>query len=112
MSCRKAILSDKEIKGLLRDVSNVVDISTDPYKLNEKEKRNILKSYIIDEKLSEKECAEIIQTEEYFPLLCKLYSTKYGRDIEAINFFKEPYKVLAEEINGLRIAKKKENIVL
>nr|XP_034308631.1 uncharacterized protein LOC105324160 isoform X2 [Crassostrea gigas] len=63
MSCRKIILSDKKVKGLFRDVSNVVDINSDQYKLNEEEKRSILKSYKIDEKLSEDECAEVVKIE-------------------------------------------------
>nr|XP_034308518.1 uncharacterized protein LOC105341815 [Crassostrea gigas] len=113
MSCRKIILSDKKVKGLFRDVSNVVDINSDQYKLNEEEKRSILKSYKIDEKLSEDECAEIVKIEEYFPLLCKLYSRNNESNLmEGLFFFKEPDVVLAEEIRGLRNTSKEKYCAL
>lgn len=80
MSCRKHIFSDKKVKGLFCDVLDIVldivDIDIEQNKLNKDEKRNILKSYNIDEKLSEEDCAEIVEIEDYFPLLCKLYSKK------------------------------------
>ena len=113
MSCRKVIFSDKKVKGLFRDVSNVVDINFDQNKLNEDEKRSILKSYKIDEKLSEEECAEIVKIEEYFPLLCKLYSrNNESNRMEGLIFFKEPYIVIAEEIRGLRNTTKEKYCAL
>ncbi|XP_065928868.1 uncharacterized protein [Magallana gigas] len=113
MSCRKFIFSDKRVKGLVPDVSNVVDINSGQYKLNEGEKRSILKSYKIDEKLSEDECDEIVKIEEYFPLLCKLYSRNNESNMkEGLTFFKEPDKVLAEEIRGLRNTTKEKYCAL
>lgn len=111
ISCRKFVLSDKNVKGLITDASNIIDINTDCCKLTENEKENILKIYKIDEAFSKEDCAEIVQIEEYFPLLCKLYSRKSNSEIEGLDFFKKPEKVLADEIRGLR-RKKKNNIVL
>lgn len=87
MSCRKGVLSDKKVKGLITDASNIIDINTDCCKLTENEKENILKIYKIDETFSQEECAEIVQIEEYFPLLCKLYSRKSKGEIEGLDFF-------------------------
>lgn len=111
MSCRKFVLSDKNVKGPITDASNIIDINTDCCKLTEKEKENILKIYKIDETFSKEECDEIVQIEEYFPLLCKLYSRKSKSEIEGLDFFKKPEKFLADEIRGLR-RKKRDNIVL
>lgn len=76
MSCRTIIFSDKKVDGLFRDKPNIVVVDIEQYKLNEDEKRSILKKYKIDEKLSEEDCAEIVEIEKYFPLLCKMYSKK------------------------------------
>lgn len=112
ISCRKFVLSDKNVRGLITDESNIIDINTDCCKLTENEKENILKIYQIDETFSEEECAEIVQIEEYFPLLCTLYSRKSKSEIEGLDFFKYPEKVLADDISGLRRRKKEQYCAL
>lgn len=57
------------------DKENSVDINNVNLRLNNGEKLKIWNIYSNNSKLSKKEFAEIFETEEYFPLLCKLYFT-------------------------------------
>lgn len=109
LSCRKYILSDTKIKGLLKDKSKTVDISNDQFKLSIEEKENIWKRHAFDKCVSKKELTEIIQTEAYFPLLCKLYFSNINKEIEVLRFFKAPVEVLGEEISEYQT---KRNTVL
>uniref|UniRef100_A0A8W8IH98 Novel STAND NTPase 3 domain-containing protein n=1 Tax=Magallana gigas TaxID=29159 RepID=A0A8W8IH98_MAGGI len=102
MTCRKNVLDHSRVKGIISDKSNIVDIDCDQYKLTDDEKRQILNRYTSNMNLSEKECAEIIETEFYFPLLCKLYSSKNKCQIKGVRFFREPSICLIEEISGYR----------
>nr|XP_034330312.1 putative ankyrin repeat protein RF_0381 isoform X2 [Crassostrea gigas] len=102
MTCRKNVLCHSRVKGIISDKSNIVDIDCDQYKLTDDEKRQILNRYTSNMNLSEKECAEIIETEDYFPLLCRLYSSKNKCQIKGVRFFREPSICLIEEISGYR----------
>lgn len=102
MSCRKYILNDDKVKGLLKDESNIVDISNDKFKLDEKEKEEIWNKYTITENVPKEELIKIIRTEAYFPLLCKLCFSKKIKVHEMLRFFTEPVEVLEEEINNFR----------
>lgn len=93
LSCRKYILNDKKIKGLLKDKSKTVDISNDQFKLRTEERENIWTKHAFDNYVSKKELMEIVQTEAYFPLLCKLYFSNINKEIETLRFFKAPVKV-------------------
>lgn len=48
MSCRKYILSDGKVKGLLKEKSHVVDLSNYKFKLSIEEKENIWKKHDVD----------------------------------------------------------------
>lgn len=101
MSGRKYILNDNKVKGLLKDKSNIVDISNDKLKLSKKEKENIWSKYALKETVSSEELIQILQTEAYFPLLCKIcFSTEVEH--AKVKFFTEPVEVLEEEINMLK----------
>lgn len=76
MSCKKYIFSDGRIKGLLKDKSHVVDLSNETFKLSIEEKENIWITHDVDKTVSKKELKQILKTETYFPLLCKLYFSK------------------------------------
>lgn len=102
ISCRKYVLFDKRVMGLLNDESFILDISCKEYRLNKNEKRNILDKHTSEMKLSEEQCDEIIKCEAYFPLLCKLFSMKAEYKNAGIRFFKEPITVLQEEIRAFR----------
>lgn len=102
ISCRKYVLFDKRVKGLLNDESCILDINSNKNRLNEHEKRNILYKHTSAMNLSKKQCDEIIESEDYFPLLCKLFSMKADYKIAGVRFFKEPITVLVEEIRAIR----------
>lgn len=102
MSCRKHIINDNKVKGLLKDKSHVVDLSNDNFKLSIKEKENIWNKYDVDKTVSRKELEEIIQTETYFPLLCKLYFTNRANIKDKLRFFKSPVELFEREIQNFR----------
>lgn len=102
MSCRKHIMNDIKVKGLLKDKSHIVDLSNDNFKLSIKEKENIWKKYDVDKTVSRKELEEIIQTETYFPLLCNLYFTNRANIKDKLRFFKTPVELFEREIQIFR----------
>lgn len=113
ISCRKLILSDKRVKRLISDTSNVVDINSDFCKLTEDEKKCILETYKIKEKLPKEDCAEIVKIEEYFPLLCKLmYLRKTKDEIRGLTFFNERNEIFAGEIRRLKETTKEQYCAL
>lgn len=102
MSCRKYIMNNNQVKGLLKDKSHIVDLSNDNFKLSIKEKENICNRYDVDKTVSRKELEEIIQTDAYFPLLCKLYFTNRANIKEKLRFFKSPVEFFEREIQTFR----------
>lgn len=102
MTCRKYILKDDKVTGLLKNRSNIVDISNDQFKLSENEKEQIWSKYAFNKNVSREELSKIVQTEAYFPLLCKLCSSRKIKEHEKLRFFTEPVEVLEEEINIFR----------
>lgn len=102
MSCKKFIMNDNKVKGLLKDKSHIVDLSNDNFRLSIKEKENIWKKYDVDKTVSRKELEEIIQTETYFPLLCKLYFTNRANIKDKLRFFKTPVELFEREIQNFR----------
>lgn len=88
LSCRKYILNDARVKGILKDKSCIIDLSEDEFKLDCEEKHKILDSYSSNSDFSKENIDEIIKTEDYFPLLCKLFfSDKKSKKWEC-NFLK------------------------
>lgn len=103
MSSRKYILNDAKVKGLLKVESNIVDISNDQLKLSRNEKEEILNKYSLNKNVSREEFLKIIQTEAYFPLLCKLCFSKKIKEHKMLRFFTEPVEVFEDEIKAFRI---------
>lgn len=103
ITCRSSVLSEHRIKrNELFSNSSIVEIDCGQYKLSDEEKRNILKVYTSDINLSEEEIFRIIQTETYFPLLCKLFASDGKKVKDCIKFFEEPIEVFVEEIKRYR----------
>lgn len=94
MSCRSHIISDARFTRYLMNLSHIVNIDDDQYKLSINEKRQILKKYTSNMNLSEKDYDEIVKVEKYFPLMCKLYSSNESNKDKGIGFFKEPETML------------------
>lgn len=102
MTCKKNVLFDCRVKGVISDKSNIVDIDDDQYKFTWDEKRQIFNRYASDKNLSDEECSEIIRTEDYFPLLCKFYFSKNKCQNVGLRFFKDPFKCLIAEVSAYR----------
>uniref|UniRef100_A0A8W8MPF6 Novel STAND NTPase 3 domain-containing protein n=1 Tax=Magallana gigas TaxID=29159 RepID=A0A8W8MPF6_MAGGI len=102
MSSRNHIVSDTRVTRFLLDQSHIVNIDDNKYKLSANEKRQILTIYTPNMNLSDKDCDIIVEVETYFPLLCKLYSSKKDFKNNGVEFFTEPVTVLKEEIMGFR----------
>lgn len=102
MSCRKYILSDDKVKGLLKNESTIVDITCNQFKLSYEEKEKIWRKHALDEDVSKEELKQIVQTETYFPLLCKLYVHHKINKKEKLRFFKAPVELFEEELRNFR----------
>ncbi|XP_065925447.1 uncharacterized protein [Magallana gigas] len=102
LSSRKYILLDDRVKGMLNDKSCSIDLSDDKHKLNNEEKKNILRSYSSNSGLLKDDINGILMTEEYFPLLCKLYFSDKNNQTIGPRFFKEPFNVCLEQIRHFK----------
>lgn len=102
LTCRKYILSDDRVKGLLKEKAYNVDINDEQLKLDNHEKQNIWNSYSSNQKISKEEFEVLVQIKENFPLLCKLYFTSERHQKEGLRFFKEPVAVLEEEVRTFK----------
>ncbi|XP_052695974.1 uncharacterized protein LOC128174462 [Crassostrea angulata] len=102
ISCRNYILFDDKVKGVLQEKTNIVDIEDGRYKLTNEEKRSIWNKYMPNDKLSKEDFTEILNIEAYFPLLCKLFSSDIKYQSDGYRFFKEPVKVVEEQIRCFR----------
>nr|XP_034330481.1 uncharacterized protein LOC105323896 [Crassostrea gigas] len=102
MSCRNHIISDTRVTRYIVNQSYVLNIDDNKYKLSVEEKRQILSKYTSDMNLSVKDRDKLVEVERYFPLLCKLYSSKEEYKHKGIEFFTEPVTVLKEEILEFR----------
>lgn len=112
LTCRKNILSDERVFGLLKDGSYIVDIDDVQLKLRNYEKKTIWDIHTSSKKLSKKEFGELFHIEKYFPLLCRLHSCKDGEQTDSLRFFKERVIVLKEEIRYLKSSCKEKYCAL
>ncbi|XP_052710712.1 uncharacterized protein LOC128185077 [Crassostrea angulata] len=103
MSCRSHINLDARLTRYLVNQSFIVDINDNKNKLSVNEKRKILTKYTCDMNLRGKDCDMIVKVEKYFPLLCKLYSSKEEYQKKGILFFTKPVTFLEKEILDFRI---------
>lgn len=101
ISCRNYIRFDYKVKEVLKENANIVNIEDVKCKLNNDEKRCIWNKYMSNDKISEEDLTEILNTEAYFPLLCKLFSCDINQN-DGYRFFKEPVKVVEEQIRCFR----------
>uniref|UniRef100_A0A8W8MRD6 Novel STAND NTPase 3 domain-containing protein n=1 Tax=Magallana gigas TaxID=29159 RepID=A0A8W8MRD6_MAGGI len=102
LSSRKYILLDYRVRGMLKNKSCILDLSDDKHKLNNGEKETILMSYSSNSGLLKDDIDGILMTEEYFPLLCKLYFSDKNNQTIGPRFFKEPFNVCQEQIRHFR----------
>lgn len=103
VTCRRYILNDARVKGILKDTSSacIIDLSDDQHKLNNEEKQTILERYSSNSGILI-DINKILKTEEYFPLLCKLYFSDKNKQKMGLRFFKELFNVCEEQIRSFR----------
>ena len=70
LTCRTYIIFDSKVKGLFQDRSNIVVVDDNENKLNEMEKRKMLKQYTISKDISEEDTLKILRNKNdmYFPV--------------------------------------------
>lgn len=112
VSCRKYILNDPRVNGILKDKSFIVDLSHAQLKLDNDEKQKIWRSHSSRKILSKEEINVIAQTEEYFPLLCKLYLGQKIEQKDKLRFFEEPVAEMEKEIRNFRLSQKENYCAL
>ncbi|XP_052706711.1 uncharacterized protein LOC128182140 [Crassostrea angulata] len=112
VSCRSYIVSDTRLTRYLVNQADIVYIDNDENKLSISEKRQILTKYTSDMNLSDNECDQIVKVEQYFPLLCNLYSKICDSNKHDIGFFTEPRKVFEEDVREFRKKDKKKYCAL
>ncbi|XP_062597051.1 uncharacterized protein LOC134258501 [Saccostrea cucullata] len=107
LPCRRCVLYDKRVKGILFEESTIVEIDTETNRLTDEEKRSILNQYTQNRDLSDEIVSEIIKTEAYFPLLCKLFSRPVYKE-NGLDFFKSPKRFIKQEIDIFKRVDKKK----
>lgn len=96
ITCRNCILSDYRVSGFFRESSYIIDIDNERCRLDASEKRLFLNKYIPDVGFSNEEKANIAKTENYFPILCRIYSSKFK--CKRLDIFEDHVEVLKKEI--------------
>lgn len=109
VTCRNSILQDNKVTKLthFQDSSNVINVDSGPFESNEHEKRKIFEKHNSKRQITKEDISNIVQTKTYFPLLCKLFS-KTEDSINHLLFFREPKKVLQNEIENLKVSNKEK----
>ncbi|XP_062579496.1 uncharacterized protein LOC134241474 [Saccostrea cucullata] len=108
ISCRRCVFYDKRVKGILVDESTAVEIDNEENGLTVEEKRAIFYQYSQNMKLTQNIETEILKTDAYFPLLCKLFSREANYKEKGVDFFKNPYKFIKREIEIWKKNRQKE----
>ncbi|XP_062573745.1 putative ankyrin repeat protein RF_0381 [Saccostrea cucullata] len=112
VSCRRCVIKDETLQGLFKEQSNIVEIDSGNNVLTDEEKKKIIKQYVKEEDLSKDAIDEIIKTDSYFPLLCKLLSVDRHYLGEAISLFKHPFELVKKEIETYKYKGKEKYCAL
>lgn len=103
LSCRKCVQCDARAKGFFEENSNIIEIDSGKCKLSDDEKRQIFNKYKTNKYvLSERDLKEVLKTNMYFPLLCKLFFSDTEKQKDGVEFFTDPVKNIEEEICAFR----------
>ncbi|XP_078311433.1 uncharacterized protein LOC144618711 [Crassostrea virginica] len=100
LSCRRLVFFDERAGEFLKEKRKIIKIDESDIKLNKEEKILMLDKYLSMDKPTQEEIDQILETDMYFPLLCKMSShySKQGNTI--LTIFKEPVAVLSTEIKS------------
>nr|XP_022295697.1 uncharacterized protein LOC111105620 isoform X3 [Crassostrea virginica] len=105
LTCRKCIIDEMRdsISSRVFEERSIVYVDGNDFKLSRTEKRTIFKRYSPDEEgVDEKKIDDIIEIDNYFPLLCKLYASRKNQEETNTSLFKEPINFFSEEIENYR----------
>ncbi|XP_078323059.1 uncharacterized protein LOC144622286 isoform X2 [Crassostrea virginica] len=112
MTCRNWILRDKRVTGLFEDKDNIVVLDEGENKLSSEEKLQILNTHTCNAEFTQEELTEILKTDMYFPLLCKLFASNREYFVDVITFFKEPKDVLKKQLRTWKDTDKNKHCAL
>lgn len=112
LSCRNYILSDERVRGLLKDKSYIVDITDNQIKLSNSEKETMLIRHSFRKSFPREEMTKIVQTDAFFPLLCKLYFSPENKQRDILRFFTEPVECFENEIRNFKTTCKEKYCAL
>ncbi|XP_078312028.1 uncharacterized protein LOC144618900 [Crassostrea virginica] len=102
LSCRKSVFLDQRADEFFKEKRKIIDIDESDIKLNKEEKILMLEKHLSTDKPTQEEIGKILETEMYFPLLCKMYSNYSKEGNRKVIFFKEPVTVLSKEIKSYK----------
>ncbi|XP_078310475.1 uncharacterized protein LOC144618392 [Crassostrea virginica] len=102
LSCRTSVILDQRAEEFLKEKRKIIDIDESDIKLNKEEKILMLEKHFFEDKPTQEEIDKILETDMYFPLLCKMYSSYSKKGKNKVTFFKEPVTVLSKEIKSYK----------
>ena len=111
-SCRKTVLFDPRADDFFKETRNIIDINEGHIKLSKKEKRLMLDKHLVDVQPTKDDFEKILQIDTYFPLLCKICSSKPKQSEDILPIFLEPVAVLTKEIKSYKNKDKKKYCAL
>ena len=102
LSCRSSVFLDQRADEFFKEKRKIIDIDQSDIKLNKEEKILMLEKHLSTDKPTQEEINQILETDMYFPLLCKMYS-KYSKEGKnKVTYFKEPVLGLTKEIKSYK----------
>ncbi|XP_078312031.1 uncharacterized protein LOC111136086 [Crassostrea virginica] len=112
LSCRKSVLFDPRADDFFKETRNIIDINEKHIKLSKEEKRLMLDKHLFNVQPTKDDFEKILQIDTYFPLLCKICSSKPKQPEDILPIFLEPVAVLTKEIKSFKNKDKKKYCAL
>lgn len=106
ITCKTCFLTNTNVPDVFKKIPNVIIIDDNENRLNNDEKRQILKKHNTLRAFSETDIREMVKINTYFPLLCKLSADTQKHSEGSLTFFNKLIEVLLEEIKNLRFSNK------
>ena len=98
LSSRTSVICDQRAEEFLKEKRKIINIDESDIKLNKEEKILMIEKHLSTDKPTQEEIGQILETDMYFPLLCKMYSNYSKQGKNKVTFFREPVTILAKEI--------------
>lgn len=99
MTCREIVYKHETLaESFLSNEDNIVLLHSSGIALNDQDKRDLMTKYQLDTNILSQE--DLASSSHMFPLLCKLFSTRYS--IYGPKFFILPIPCILNELNGMK----------